>query len=87
MSIIRALAGEPRGGRRRGRRMSLAETLITEHMDYDDAPEEDDETPNDDNSTFTQSDSEQLEKLAQLKDKGIITEEEFNKKKKLILGI
>jgi uncharacterized protein YwgA len=30
---------------------------------------------------------EQLEKLASLKDKGIITEEEFNAKKKQLLGL
>ena len=33
------------------------------------------------------NDLEQLEKLAELKDKGIITEEDFNKKKKDILGL
>lgn len=33
------------------------------------------------------SNLEELEKLAELKSKGIITEEEFNKKKKQILGI
>jgi hypothetical protein len=33
------------------------------------------------------SDLDQLEKLAELKEKGIITEEEFNAKKKQILGL
>ena len=33
------------------------------------------------------SDLDELEKLARLKEKGIITEEEFNQKKKQILGI
>jgi hypothetical protein len=33
------------------------------------------------------SEADELEKLAALKDKGILTEEEFNQKKKQILGI
>ena len=33
------------------------------------------------------SEADELKKFADLKDKGIITEEEFNKKKKEILGL
>lgn len=43
--------------------------------------------PEEEGPAFSDDDAEQLEKLADLKDKGIITEEEFNQKKKQILGL
>jgi len=39
------------------------------------------------NVQFNKSELDELEKLAKLKEKGIITEEEFNAKKKSILGL
>ncbi len=92
MSIIGELAGTRRGGRRRPRRMSLAETLIDQYENKDtpnenEPTEYDNGTQVDDDSVFSADDAKQLEKLAELKDKGIITEEDFNKKKKKILGI
>jgi hypothetical protein len=92
MLALGLLTGGRRGGRRRPRRMSLAETLITQYGNDDtpndnQPPEQDNEPKVNDDSEFTDKEAQQLEKLAQLKDKGVITEEDFNKKKKLILGI
>jgi len=39
------------------------------------------------NPASTSSDADELEKLASLRDKGILTEEEFQQKKKQILGL
>ena len=85
-----------RRGRRRGRRRARRRTmLLMNAMDNQNQPDESEDNPSteeysipeDEKSAFSDDDAEQLEKLAELKEKGIITEEEFNQKKKQILGI
>ena len=74
--------------------------MVMNAMNQQDQGDEGDYSPKDDHSeqneysapeeegpAFSDDDAEQLEKLAELKDKGIITEEEFNQKKKQILGL
>ena len=91
--------GALRRGRRRGRRRARRRTMMVmnamNQQDQGDQGDEGNYSPQDDYSApeeedgpaFSDDDAEQLEKLAELKDKGIITEEEFNKKKKQILGL
>ena len=82
--------GRRRGRRRTRRRMLMAESLMNQsgNDNYDDSPQDDhDESSVDESPAFSDDDADQLEKLAELKDKGIITEEEFDKKKKQILGL
>ena len=69
--------------------MGMAEAIMNQGGngdDYEDQPDAG-EPQYQDEAAFSDDDAEQLEKLAELKDKGIITEEEFNKKKKQILGL
>ncbi len=77
-----------RDRRKRRRRVMMVKNAMNKHEDekgHEDPQEE--QGAGDGASVFSDDDAEQLEKLAELKDKGIITEEEFNMKKKQILGI
>ncbi len=66
-----------RRGRRRGRRRA------SDEID----PENMDQSVEDDKSSLTDDTVQQLEKLTELRDKGIINDKDYDKKKKLILGI
>ena len=46
-----------------------------------------DQSVEDDKSSLTDDTVQQLEKLTELRDKGIINDKDYDKKKKLILGI
>ena len=46
-----------------------------------------DQSEQDDKSSLSDDNVKQLEKLAELRDKGLLTDKDYDKKKKLILGI
>ena len=71
------LRRDRRRGRRRGKRRGSDE-IDPENMDQSDQ---------DDKSSLSDDNVKQLEKLAELRDKGLLTDKDYDKKKKLILGI
>jgi hypothetical protein len=75
------MPGLLRRDRRRGRRRG---TMNEEGSNDQEEPEQ---PVQDVGSSFSDDTVKELEKLADLRDKGIITDKEFDKKKKLILGI
>jgi hypothetical protein len=66
-----------RRGRRRGMRRASSQ----------DDPVNKDQLADDDKSSLTDDNVQQLEKLSELRDKGLINDKDFDKKKKQILGI
>jgi hypothetical protein len=84
--------GDLRRGRRRGRRrtMMVMGAMNKRGNDDEGEPEQEEQVEqqtSESGSGLTDNSVEQLEKLAELKDKGILTEEEFQAKKKEILGL
>lgn len=75
------MPGLLRRDRRRGRRGGA----MNEQGNKD--QEEPEQPVKDVGSSFDDDTVKELEKLADLRDKGVITDKEFDKKKKLILGI
>jgi hypothetical protein len=71
------LRRDRRRGRRRGKRRG------SDEID----PENMDQSEQDDKSSLSDDNVKQLEKLAELRDKGLLTDKDYDKKKKLILGI
>ncbi|MGA2677411.1 MAG: SHOCT domain-containing protein [Methanobacterium sp.] len=66
-----------RRGRRRGMRRASSQ----------DDPGNMDQSIEDDKSSLSDDTVQQLEKLSELRDKGFINDKDYDKKKKLILGI
>ncbi|MGO9387990.1 MAG: SHOCT domain-containing protein [Methanobacterium sp.] len=70
-----------RRDRRRGRRRGMR------RASNQDDPVNMDQSVEDDKSSLTDDNVQQLEKLSELRDKGIINDKDYDKKKKQILDI
>ena len=70
-----------RRDRRRGRRRGMRRASVQ------DDPTNTDQSVEDDKSSLSDDTVQQLEKLSELRDKGFINDKDYDKKKKLILGI